>query len=142
MQDAAPLLQLGLVLLKLGLMAGGIPLPILDLCSMLQNVEQQAQFLDAAFGILQNPPEDSILDKDFVMSHKLGELPNIQSKDVMHAEGVEQSYAAIKSILVDQGVNIPLTCGLRKVTDHSGRTGKTAWVLNNDVTEQAWRDSQ
>ena len=141
-KDAAPVLQVGLVLLKLGLLAGGIPLPIPDLCSILQTVDQHVQFLDAAFDLLQNPPEDSIVDKDFVMSHKLGELPNIQSKDVMHAEGVEQSYAAIKSILVDQGVNIPLTCGLRKVTDRSGRTGKTAWVLDNDATEQAWRDSQ
>ena len=138
---AAPLLQVGLVLLKLGLMAGGIPLPIPDLCSQLKTLEQQAQFLDAAFDLLQNPPGDSIME-EHVMSQKLGELPDIQSKDVRHAEGVEQAYAAIKKTLEDQGVNITLTCGLRKVTDRSGRTGKTAWVLDNDATEQSWRVTQ
>ena len=134
------------MLLKLGLMAGGIPLPIPDLCSQLQSKEQHAQFLNAAFDLLSNPPDDGA-KPEHVMSLALGNLPDIKvdhlrMEDVKHAEGVEQTYAAIKKTLDDQGINIPLTCGLRKVTDRSGRTGKTSWVLDNDATEQAWREDQ
>ncbi len=75
------------------------------------------------------------------MSHKLGELLNIDVKDLKPVEG-RDAYDAIKNTLVTEGVNIPLTCGLRQVTDRKGRTGKTAWVLDNDATEQAWREAQ
>jgi uncharacterized protein (DUF2384 family) len=49
-----------------------------------------------------------------------------------------KAYETIREVLIAQGHNIALTCGLRQVT--CSRTGRTAWVLDNDATERAWRD--
>jgi hypothetical protein len=62
-----------------------------------------------------------------------------QANQLQLQEGSRKAYETIREVLVAQGHNIALTCGLRQVT--CSRTGRTAWVLDNDATEQAWRDN-
>jgi hypothetical protein len=136
--DAAPVLRVGLVLLKLALMATTLPLPVPDLCSALIDNAMHVQYLNAALHLVMNPP-DALGQAEFVMEQALDAIDahDIADvvKDALKKEGCRKAYETIKLIL--DGVNIPLTCGLRKVT----HGGKTAWVLDNDATEQDWRSA-
>ena len=52
-------------------------------------------------------------------------------------EGSRSAYETIRELLDAQQINIALSSGLRQVT-HKGRT---AWVLDNNETEQMFRDA-
>jgi hypothetical protein len=137
--DAAPVLRVGLVLLKLALMATNLPLPVPDLCSALIDNAMHVQYLNAALHLVMNPP-DAIGQAEFVMQQTLDaidahDLSEAVKAKALKKEGCRKAYETIKEILGRDGVNIPLTCGLRKVT----HGGKTAWVLDNDATERDWR---
>lgn len=150
--DAAPVLRVGLVLVKLALMASGLPLPVPDLCTALVGSAMHTKYLDAALQLVSQPPEDDLRSTEFSMEKTLSEIKRYEVGDLMVAqgatagaaaaerhlqEGSRKAYETIQALLVKDGVNIPLTCGLRQVT-HRGRT---AWVLDNDATEAAWKES-
>jgi hypothetical protein len=147
--DSAPVLRVGLLLVKLALLAGGMPLPVPDLCSALIGNAVHAQFLNAALHLVMHPPEDTGDSADLIMQQT---LDAIDKHDVSHLldaqklkregamqmqEGTKKAYDTIRGILSGDGVNIPLTCGLRQVTHR----GKTAWVLDNDATERDWKSA-
>jgi serine/threonine protein kinase len=145
--DAAPVLRVGLVLLKVALVASGLPLPVPDLCSMLVGNAMHSQYLDAALQLVSNPPDGSPNSSELVMKQTLDAIHQHDISDLLDAqklkgagaeiqlqEGSRKAYETIKEILGKDGVNIPLTCGLRQVTHR----GKTAWVLDNDATMQDW----
>jgi hypothetical protein len=145
--DAAPVLRVGLLLVKLALLASGLPLPIPDLCSVLVGTAMHAQYLNAALHLVVDPPDSANSTTELVMQQT---LDAIEKHDVSHLvdaqklqregmvqmqEGTKKAYDTIRGILSGDGVNNPLTCGLRQVTHR----GKTAWVLDNDATEREWR---
>jgi serine/threonine protein kinase len=150
-QDAAPVLRVGLVLVKVALLASGLPLPVPDLCSALANATKHCKYLDAALKLVNCPLEDCLKGVEYTMDSSLEaveayEVNNLlaehsvttQGSKFQLQEGSRKAYETIREVLVAQGHNIALTCGLRQVT--CSRTGRTAWVLDNDATERAWRD--
>jgi hypothetical protein len=148
-QDAAPVLRVGLVLVKVALLASGLPLPVPDLCSALADATKHCKYLDTALHLVTHPPDDAMKGAEYVMqtsletveAHDVNNLVaehgvNNQANKLQLQEGSRKAYETIREVLVAQGHNIALTCGLRQVTC----TGRTAWVLDNDATERAWRD--
>jgi hypothetical protein len=151
-QDAAPVLRVGLVLVKIALQVSGLPLPVPDLCSALADATKHSKYLDAALHLVTHPPDDAMKGAEYVMQSSLEtvEAYDVNSLVTEHCvftpanklqlqEGSRKAHETIREVLVAQGHNIALTCGLRQVT--SGRTGRTAWVLDNDATERAWREA-
>jgi serine/threonine protein kinase len=142
--DAAPVLRVGLVLVKVALLASGLPLPVPDLCSALAEKGMHAQYLNAALHVVSNPPDAALTSAEYTMQHTLDAIDEHDYSEYKDAgaearlqEGSRKAYEAIKEILGRDGVNIPLTCGLRQVTHR----GKIAWVLDNDSAEKDWRDA-
>jgi hypothetical protein len=148
--DAAPVLQVGLVLLKLALLASGLPLPVPDLCSVLVGNAMHAQYLNAALELVSNPPDNASNNSEIIMKqtldavqhHNLSSLVNLyelsgEGAEMRLQEGSRKAYETIKEILGRDGTNISLTCGLRQVTHR----GKTVWVLDNDATERDWKSA-
>ena len=140
------MLRVGLVLVKLALLASGLPLPVPDLCSMLQGSAMHAKYLDAALQLVSHPPEDNLNSAEVCLDKSLEAIDKYEVNDLLVdqgnarvglQEGSRKAYETIKTVLEASGVNIPLTCGLRQVTHE----GNTAWVLDNKATEQAWKDS-
>jgi hypothetical protein len=151
-QDAAPVLRVGLVLVKVALLASGLPLPVPDLCSALADATKHSKYLDAALHLVTQPLDDAVQGAEYVMQSSLEtvEAYDVNSLVTEHGvttpatklqlqEGSRKAYETIRAVLVAQGHNIALTCGLRQVT--CSGTGRTAWVLDNDTTEQAWREA-
>jgi hypothetical protein len=149
-QDAAPVLRVGLVLVKVALLASGLPLPVPDLCSALADATKHCKYLDTALQLVTHPPDDDLKSAEHVMKSALEtaeayDVNNLVTEHSVANEGCKlqleeryrKAYETIREVLVAQGHNIALTCGLRQVT--CSRTGRTAWVLDNDATERAWR---
>ena len=136
--DAAPVLMVGLALLKVAMMAGGLPLPLPDLSPLLKDTDH-TKFLNAAMFLVQNPPDNS-----GDVNIELDKVSQVEAGDVLTEENVKaltlkkgspHAYHTIKQMLSKEGVDIVLTCGLRQVTEK----GRTAWILDNDTTEQEYR---
>ena len=138
--DAAPVLMVGLMVLKMAMMAGGLPLPIPDLSPLLKDADH-TRFLNAALFLVQNPPDntgDANIELDKLGQLAVGDaLTEEEIAALSLKKGSVHAYHTIQQMLNKTGVNIALTCGLRKVTEK----GQTAWVLNNDTTEQEYRAS-
>jgi serine/threonine protein kinase len=151
-QDAAPVLRVALVLLKVALLASGIPLPIPDI-----DYSQHNKFLVAALQLVNNPPVDpaSLSPKeDYVMEKTLDALIDVTEADWcagasqeaagsatgLLQEGSARAYGAIQDLLAKQKHNIAASSGLRKVTHQ--RTGNTAWVMDDDAIVQQWEAAQ
>eukprot|EP01032_Pedospumella_encystans_P016335 gene16335-18639_t len=147
-RDAAPVLMSALVVLKLALTAGGIPLPIPDLSSLLTSAALHVKFLDAALHLVQNPPDDHGA-AEFALDKVIGALDSVGVEEVtkhcevIHGrgnrgmsleEGSLKAYATIQSILTTESIDIALSSGLRKVNHPV--SGKTAWVLDSDTVVQ------
>jgi hypothetical protein len=137
-EKAKPVLRVGLVLLRVALLASGMPLPVPDLCSVLDDAAITGKYLDAALELVESPP-DGLAD-EFTMKKPLDYITQRDIKDVF-GRGNEQpdqnackiAYNEILAILgADEGY-IKKTCGLRLVV----WGGKTAWVLNNDATVES-----
>jgi hypothetical protein len=149
-QDAAPVLRVGLVLVKVALLASGLPLPVPDLCSALTDATKHSKYLDAALQLVNRPPD--LGDAEYAMQATLDKVEAYGENNLLAEHGVAEragklqleegsrkAYETIREVLVAQGHNIALTCGLRQVT--CGRTGRTAWVLDNDATEKEWMNA-
>ncbi len=151
-RDAAPVLMVALVVLKLALTAGGIPLPIPDLSSLLTSSALHVKFLDAALHLVQNPPDDHGA-AEFALDKDIGALNSVSVEEVTRhcdviqgqgqgnrgmslEEGSLKAYATIQSILTTDNIDIALSSGLRQVTHPV--SGKTAWVLDNDTVAQEY----
>jgi hypothetical protein len=144
--DAAPVLRVGLVLLKVALLASGLPLPVPDLSSLLVGSKVHAQYLNAALQLVTHPPDGAVEIADIVMQQTLDAIDAHDYSDLLHItagqetrllEGSRKAYRAIERLLAEEGEDIGLTCGLRQVTHR----GKTAWVLDSDATERDWRSA-
>jgi len=145
-QDAAPVLVVGLALLKLALLAGGIPLPIPDITPLL--LGNHAKYLDAALHMVLEPANVEG-EGELVLGDVSNAANSMRGNEVLRKygtseglrslqEGSRKAYETIKELLeADKTNNIALTCGLRQVTHQ----GKTAWVMDNDEAEQAWKES-
>jgi hypothetical protein len=150
-QDAAPVLRVGLVLVKVALLASGLPLPVPDLCSALADATKHCKYLDIALQLVKCPVDDAVHGAEYVMQTTLDAVKTYDVNSLVAdqgaadptsalqlQEGSRKAYETIREVLVAQGHNIALTCGLRQVT--CSRTGRTAWVLDNDATERAWKE--
>ena len=136
---AAPVLRVGLVLVKVALLASGLPLPVPDLSSVLVGSKMHAQYLDAALQLVARPPDGTLDVADFAMQQALDLVDAHDYADLLEsqsAEGSKKAYDAIKYIMDMNKFNISGTCGLRQVTH-----GRTAWVLDSDETERDWRNA-
>jgi serine/threonine protein kinase len=149
-QDAAPVLRVGLVLVKFALLASGLPLPVPDLCSVLADSTKHSKYLDIALQLVRCPLDDDLKSSEHVMQTTLDaveayDVNNLltehgvttEANKLQLQEGSRKAYETIREVLVAQGHNVAVTCGLRQVT--CSRAGTTAWVLDNDATERAWR---
>jgi hypothetical protein len=151
-KDAAPVLQVGLVLVKVALLASGIPLPVPNLSNLLTDATKGSKYLDTALQLLKCPIEDAA---DSAMHTMNSPLENVEVYDVDNLvaehgvttvagrlqlqERSRKAYETIKTLLENtHGRDFVKSCGLRKVEHSSGRT---AWVLDNDATERAWMNS-
>ena len=152
-RDAAPVLMAALVVLKLALTAGGIPLPIPDLSSLLTSAALHVKFLDAALHLVQNPPDDHGAT-EFALDKAIGALDSVGVEEIAkHCEVIQgrgnqgmsleegslKAYATIQSILTTDSIDIALSSGLRQITHPV--SGKTAWVLDNDTVVEEFCSS-
>jgi tRNA A-37 threonylcarbamoyl transferase component Bud32 len=145
---AAPVLRTGLLLLKLGLMAGGLPLPVPDLLTpLLNDVTKHSRYLNAALRLVENPagdkePNELELKKlanaftsaegiDLRTQHGVGDTGAVLKENTLKA------YESIQRVFAVKNTSIAETCGLRKVT----YKGKTAWILDDDSTERQFKES-
>jgi hypothetical protein len=137
---AKPVLRVGLVLLRVALLASGLPLPVPDLCSVLDDTTIKGKYLDAALKLVESPPADG--GAEFSMKEPLECIAECKIEDlvggenkVLLPEASKLAYENIMALLRQEEVDIKSTCGLRQVT----HGGKTAWVLDNDATERAYK---
>lgn len=140
--DAAPVLRVGLVLVKTALVLSGLPLPVPDLNALLVDNAMHVQYLDTALGEVSrsasalNSAESATTQVlGAIDAHDNSQLVGVQGAEAEARlqEGSRKAYETIKEVL--KADNIVLTCGLRQVV----HGGKTAWVLDNDATEHAWK---
>jgi serine/threonine protein kinase len=144
---AAPVLRTGLLLLKLGLMASGLPLPVPDLLTpLLEDVTKHSRYLNAALRLVENPvgdhePNELKLKKladaftsaegiDLRTQHGVGDTGAVLEENTLKA------YETIQRVFAEKNTSIADT-GLRKVT----YKGKTAWILDDDSTERQFKES-
>jgi serine/threonine protein kinase len=151
-QDAAPVLRVGLVLVKVALLASGLPLPVPDLCSALADTTKHCKYLDAVLHLVTHPPDDTVKGAEYVMQTALDAVEAYDENNLLAdygvtdplkvvrlKQGTKQAYDTIKGLLEAQEPSVASNSGLRKVIDKE--TGRTAWVLDSDATERAWRES-
>ena len=145
--DAAPVLRVGLVLLKLALMTSGIPIPVPDLSPMCRNIGLQTKYLQDTLGLiggvnLDASKVDSALETidEIAIEDALSAHGGMGRGGMSLQEGSMKAHELIKEVLKEHMHSITQTCGLRQVT-HKGK-GETAWVMDNDATEQAFLKSQ
>ena len=110
-QDAAPVLRVGLVLVKLALMASGLPLPVPDLCSMLEGSAMHAKYLDSALQLVSHPPNDVVgnTDSEFSMNKTISDVAQYGVKELLAdqgegfemrlQEGSRKAYETIQTLL-------------------------------------------
>jgi len=128
-KKAAPVLKVGLVAVKLALVASGIPFPISDLLKGL-NVSDQTKYFDEALRNLQNI-------STFTVTEAETQLEALTKEDCLsfldrNAEGTRVAYEGIKEMLRNHS-NFICNCGPVFV-EHNG---KVAWVLPGQ--EENWR---
>jgi hypothetical protein len=149
-QDAAPVLRVGLVLMKAALHGSGLPMPLQEQCGTGRDAATRSKLLDAALRLVTSPADD-VPGSEYVMPLKgvasydtnnlVAELVATNQASVHYVqESYRKAHESIEKVLVAHGHSIALTCGLRRIT--CSWTGRTAWVLDDDATEQAWREKE
>ena len=147
-RDAAPVLMAGLIVLKLALMAGGIPLPIPDLSPLLDTPALHVKFLDAALHLVKNPCDDAKGNTELILDRAISAVGSVAVEEVLEMrnskgmsleEGSLKAYATIQGILKSDNIDIALSSGLRQVIHP--KSGKTAWVLDSDTIAQQFCSS-
>jgi hypothetical protein len=133
-KKAAPVLKVGLVLLKIGLLSVGIPLPVAGLIEMLgPGADATTAYLDSAMAALDDDKASSAVDAassqiDSATSSSAEAEKQIASID-RSAEGTRVAYEAIKSMPKGQGqANVIAQCGL---TQKISSDGHSKWVLDD-----------
>ena len=151
-KKAAPVLTVGLICLKLGLLAGGVPLPlpIGGISKLLSgDGELCQQYLDSAVGLLGNTidaagDDDTVLSSELVVDGLQQKLDRAKAGDeaalkalhgTLGAEGTRKAYEALKQLFEAKGINVARDSGLRQVICED----KVAWVQDKDEVEQTWR---
>jgi hypothetical protein len=132
---AAPVLKVGLILLKLGLQAStGIPLPIPGLEDIL-NVDNSISLLETSLKAIDDIGSDSGTSALTVDQH----LHSLTRDDAQ----IRSAYEAIKSLLTDP------TKGLDKQLRHLNmiqrtceETGVTAWIKNDPAVIMSFDDNR
>lgn len=141
--EAMPVFKLGLMLLKVALAVGGIPIPGLsdilgtDFTQHVKYVDLAMKHLDKSFGSAVDKMKDGIVDTlgDGLDAAKDREdLEAILNRIHSNPEGSRQAYDAIIQLLA--GVDIPSTCCLRQVICN----GKVGWVLDREDVVAAFRE--
>ena len=130
---AAPVLKVGLMLLKLGLAASGLPLPIPGLEDVL-DVAYSSSLLDTAINIV-----DGInMDKD-VSSLTVDQHLHSLTRDDAHQ--IRSAYEEIKSLLTDssRGLDKHLQY-LNMIQRSCTETGITAWIKNDPNVIKSFDD--
>jgi hypothetical protein len=131
---AAPVLKVGLILLKLGLMASGLPLPIPGLEGII-DIDNSTSFIDASLQVM----DDVITNSD---SSTLTIDQHLHSLSRDTAE-IRSAYEAIKSLLTDssRGLDKQLR-HLNMIQRTCAETGITAWVKNDPDVIKSFDDNK
>ena len=124
---AAPVIKVGLVLLKLGLTAAGIPLPIPGMAGLLQG--ETMSYVDGACQLFSSATgSDGVLDAvDKTVDQLLTEVEDIQRSDTA------QAYECIKCLLDEKDPQKKFL-GMRLVSSD----GVTAWIKDSDEVEASF----
>ena len=139
MKRAAPVIITCLVLLKLGLVATGVPIPIPGLSEMLGEVSLCKQYLDTALltmgassdseGVVQSCIDDTAAAATESDVSAGAAERFLSTVDDAGSEGTRDAYEAIHALL--QEVDPHLShAGVQQVTFE----GKTAWIKKDDST--------
>lgn len=132
---AAPVLKVGLILLKLGLLATtGLSLPIPGLEDIVDN-KNSISFIDSSLQVM-----DGAID--LTSSSTLTVEQHLHSLTRDDAE-IRSAYEAIKSLLTDpsKGLDKQLL-HLQMIQQTCTETGITAWIRNEDTVIQSFKDNQ
>jgi hypothetical protein len=136
---AAPVLKVGLILLKLGLLASGLPLPIPGLEGILDK-DNSISFIDKSIHVLDVPCDDKVSAEQAVTSLTIDDhLISLNHNDA----DIRTAYEAIKALLTDS------TKGLDKQLQHLNMiqrtcesTGITGWIRNDPVIIKSFDDNK
>ena len=151
LKAAAPLLKVGLICLKLGLLAGGVPLPLSigGISKLLSDDgELCQQYLGSAVGLLGEALKsagDDVLSSELLLDGLQQKLNQATAENeaalaalhgTLDAEGTRKTYESLKQLFKDKGIDVVRDSGLRQVICE----GKVAWVLDKDEVEQGWKE--
>lgn len=128
---AAPVLQVGLMLLQIGLLAStGLPLPVHSLRSSLQSVADKKEYLESAADMLRGATE-AVTDSP-VMPDTVESCLNCLHLD---SEATMQAYETVSGLLKNAHPEFKLTSGMVKETVE----GHTAWIRDDVATVDSFK---
>jgi hypothetical protein len=160
LQDAGPVLLVGMTLLEEALKYAYGQLPVyfplgwrrfLGSC----NPQLTERYFESALESVAHPSDDGAPGAEYELPKTLHRkfhrrwqnewrrmsMNRRRMGDVSEPlEKYRKAHEIIRELLVAQGHDIAKTCGLRQVT--CSRTTRTAWVLDDGATEQAWREEE
>ena len=136
---AAPVLKVGLILLKLGLLASGLPLPIPGLEGILDK-DNSISFIDKSIHVLDVPCDDKVSAEQAVTSLTIDDhLISLNHNDA----DIRTAYEAIKALLTDpsKGLDKQLQ-HLNMIQRTCESTGITGWIRNDPVIIKSFDDNK
>jgi hypothetical protein len=136
--EAAPYAQAVLVLVSIGLLASGIPLPLGHLCHIPDKFRRHAKYLRAAYNHIE---EAKKTDAFGLIMHQLESLAVLDEADLKPDHLDKAMGSNLIKMLVESKVirNLRRTSGVTLV--RCAVTGHAAWVRHHPVTIQAWQDA-
>jgi hypothetical protein len=133
--QAAPYVQIALVAASAALVISGVPFPISKWCQIPADVPHQTKYLRAAFTFIQDAAGSTAGE---YTAEQLAAMDDLNEDDLTCGEHDRARAAQLISDLKDRKV----------ITDWSGLvlvsctvSGHSAWVRDNAVIQQAWKDA-
>jgi serine/threonine protein kinase len=133
--QAAPYVQIALVAVSAALVISGVPFPISKWCQIPPNVPHQTKYLCAVFTFIHDAAGSTACE---YTAEQLAAMDDLNEDDLTCGEHDRARAAQLISDLKDRKV----------ITDWSGLvlvnctvTGHSAWVRDNAVIQQAWKDA-
>ena len=133
---AAPVLKVGLILLKLGLVASGLPLPLpIPGLEDIIDSDNSTSFIDASLQVM-----DDVIDNSDYSTLTIDQHLHSLSRDTAE---IRSAYEAIKSLLTDssRGLDKQLR-HLNMIQRTCAETGITAWVKNDPDVIKSFDDNK
>ena len=135
---AAPVIKVGLLLLKLGLLASGLPLPIPGLEDIVDK-DNSISYIDASIKVLEGSDDDRFTEVNSSSFTIEDHLVSLNRNDTE----IRSAYEAIKTLLTDpsKGLDKQLQY-LNMLQRTCETTGITGWIRNDPNVIKSFDDNK